>query len=99
LALTEQFFPESLEGWILLAGLALTAQCIGQGLIAYALAHLPATLGSMGIYMQPVAAAVYGWVLLGEALLPMQISGGVTAIAAIALSALASRSSVPGRLV
>lgn len=97
-ALTEQFFPKSFEGWMLLAALALIAQCVGQGLIAYAMAHLPPTLGSMGIYMQPVAAAVYGWVLLGETLLPMQIFGGAITIAAIALSALSSRGSGPRRL-
>lgn len=99
LALSEQFLPKSFAGWMWLAALALIAQCIGQGLIAYALAHLPPTLGSMGIYMQPVAAAVYGWLLLGETLLPMQMVGGVITVTAIGLSALAGRSTLPRRLL
>lgn len=86
LALGEKFLPDSAGGWALLFGLAFVAQFLGQGLIAYALAHLPATFGSVGLYVQPVAAAVYAWVLLGEPLAPVQIAGGVVVLAAIALA-------------
>lgn len=71
---------------MMLAGLAVCAQFVGQGLMAYALAHLPATLGSVGIYMQPVAASIYAWLLLGETLQPMQIAGGIVTVFAIGLA-------------
>jgi drug/metabolite transporter (DMT)-like permease len=86
LALTQKFLPDTPNGWMLLVGLAVCAQVIGQGLMAYALAHLPATLGSVGVYMQPVAAAIYAWILLGETLQPVQIVGGVVTIFAIGLA-------------
>ena len=86
LALTQKFVPDTLEGWVKLAGLAVTAQFLGQGLIAYALAHLPATFSSVGLYVQSLAAAVYAWLLLGERLTPAQIVGGAIVLGAIALA-------------
>src|SRR5256886_13801517 len=66
LALLQKFLPATAAGWWVLLGCALTAQVLGQGLIAYALAHLPATFGAVGLYVQVVAAGVYAWLLLGE---------------------------------
>lgn len=86
LALTERFLPHSVIGWSYLLGLALLAQFFGQGLIASALAHLPATFGSVGLYVQPIAAAIYAWLLLGERLTPLQIVGAVIVLGAIALA-------------
>ncbi len=86
IALTQRFLPQTLAGWGYLIGLSLIAQFFGQGLIAYALAHLPATFGSVGLYVQPVAAAVYAWLLLGERLAPVQVAGAVVVLAAIALA-------------
>jgi drug/metabolite transporter (DMT)-like permease len=86
LALTQKFLPDTTSGWMLLAGLALIAQFFGQGLIAFALAHLPATFGSVGLYVQPVAAAVYARIFLGEQLAPVQILGACIVLGAIALA-------------
>jgi drug/metabolite transporter (DMT)-like permease len=86
LALGQKFLPDSVHGWLVLAGCALCAQVIGQSLIAYAFAHLPATFGSVGLYVQVVAAAVYAWLLLDERLSPVQLVGGVVVLAAIALA-------------
>lgn len=86
IALLERFLPSSAYGWWVLLGCAVTAQALGQGLIAYALAHLPATLGAVGLYVQVVAAGIYAWLLLGERLAPVQIAGGVVVLAAIALA-------------
>jgi drug/metabolite transporter (DMT)-like permease len=86
LALGQKFLPDSMHGWLVLAGCALSAQVIGQSLIAYAFAHLPATFGSVGLYVQVVAAAVYAWVLLDERLAPVQLVGGAIVLAAIALA-------------
>lgn len=86
LALGQKFLPDSVHGWLVLAGCALSAQVIGQSLIAYAFAHLPATFGSVGLYVQVVAAAVYAWLLLDERLAPVQLVGGAIVLAAIALA-------------
>jgi drug/metabolite transporter (DMT)-like permease len=95
LALLQKFLPVTAAGWWVLVGCAVTAQVLGQGLIAYALAHLPATFGAVGLYVQVVAAGVYAWLLLGERLAPVQIAGGAVVLAAIAL---ARRSRVAPRL-
>ncbi len=86
LALGQKFLPDTLHGWLLLAGCALSAQVIGQSLIAYALAHLPATFSAVGLYVQVIAAALYARLLLGERLAPVQLVGGVVVLVAIALA-------------
>jgi drug/metabolite transporter (DMT)-like permease len=91
LALTQQFAPLTGHGWLLVLGLALSAQVIGQSMIAYAFAHLPATFGSLGLYLQPLIAAFYARAVLGEALESVQIFGGVVVLAGIALARHASQ--------
>lgn len=92
--LGEKFLPDSGRGWVLLVGLALSAQALGQSLIAYALAHLRPTFGSVGLYLQVIAAAIYAWLLLGERLVPLQLAGGAIVLIAIAL-ARAARGGAP----
>jgi drug/metabolite transporter (DMT)-like permease len=95
LALPQRFLPLTAHGWWLLIGCALSAQVLGQSLIAYALAHLPATFSAVGLYVQVIAAAVYAWLLLAERLAPVQIAGGVVVLAAIALARRARRAPPP----
>jgi drug/metabolite transporter (DMT)-like permease len=90
IALTQKFLPDDLHGWALLAGLALIVHCLGQGLVAYALAHLPATFGSVGLFVQPIASGVYAWLILGEQLVEIQIVGAAVVLFAIALARSAS---------
>jgi len=86
LASGEVMLPHSAYGWMILLGLALISHAAGQGLIAYALAHLPATFSSVGLLLQPVIAAFFAWVLLGEPLLALQIVGGAVVLAGIYLA-------------
>jgi drug/metabolite transporter (DMT)-like permease len=79
----EAILPATAEGWVKLIGLALIAQAAGQSLIAYAMAHLPATVSSVGLLAQPVLAALYAWALLGEALGWLQFAGGVAVLVGI----------------
>jgi drug/metabolite transporter (DMT)-like permease len=99
LALTQKFLPDSAHGWWLLVGCALSAQVLGQSLIAYALAQLPATFGAVGLYAQVLAAAAYAWWLLHERLAPLQIAGGVVVLAAIALARRARTAAAPAGAV
>ncbi|MDJ0948998.1 MAG: DMT family transporter [Alphaproteobacteria bacterium] len=82
----EGLFATTLFGWLVLIVFAWTGQVAGHGLIAWSLAHLPASFGSVALLMQPVTAAVVAWLILGEALGPMQIAGGVVVLAGIALA-------------
>lgn len=80
------FVPDSTPGWWPLLGLAVVTHCVGQGLIVYGLAHVPAALGAIGLLIQPIIAAVLGFVVFGEALGAMQMVGGVLILAGIAVS-------------
>ena len=78
--------PASAYGWWVLAGLALVSHAAGQGLIAYALASLPAAFSSVSLLFQPVVAALFAWVLLSESLVPLQVVGGLVVLLGIYLA-------------
>lgn len=83
LLLGEPLWPQSARGWWVLIGLALVSQIAGQGLIAWALAHLPASFSSVSLLVQPVAAAVLAWILLAEPFGAWQALGGAIVLAGI----------------
>lgn len=86
LATGEPMLPHTATGWWVLVGLALVSHAAGQGLIAYALAHLPAAFSSVSLLFQPVMAALLAWLLLAEPLVALQLAGGVIVLAGIYLS-------------
>ena len=86
LASGERLFPATAYGWAILAGLAIISHAAGQGLIAYALAHLPAAFSSVSLLLQPVMAALFAWMILRESLVPLQIAGGLVVLAGIYLA-------------
>jgi len=86
LATADVFLPQSAAGWLVLIGLALIPHIAGQSLIAYGFAHLPASFSSVSLLLQPVLAALYAWALLGEAVGPVQMLGGLVVLAGIYLA-------------
>jgi drug/metabolite transporter (DMT)-like permease len=82
----EPMLPTTVTGWLILLGLALISHAIGQGLIAYALAHLPAAFSSVSLLFQPVMAALFAWLLLAEPLVPLQVAGGAVVLLGIYLA-------------
>ena len=82
----EGFVSESLFGWSMIIGLALIAHTVGQGLAAYALAHLPASFASVAFLGEPVVAAILGWIILAEALGPLQGAGCIIILAGVWLA-------------
>ena len=86
LAAGEPMLPSTAFGWWMLIGLALISHAAGQGLIAYALAHLPAAFSSVSLLFQPVMAALFAWLLLAEGLVPLQIAGGIVVLFGIYLA-------------
>ncbi|MSQ89686.1 MAG: DMT family transporter [Betaproteobacteria bacterium] len=91
LASGEALLPASVAGWWKLLGLAWISHAAGQGLIAYALAHLPAEFSAVGLLFQPVMAALFAWILLGEPLVALQVAGGAVVLAGIYLAHRGSR--------
>jgi len=86
LASGDTLLPGTLWGWGVLLGVALVSHAAGQGLIAYALAHLPAAFSAVTLLLQPVLAALFAWLLLGEALVALQLAGGAIVLAGIYLA-------------
>lgn len=93
----ETLWPADARGWAVLAGLALVVHIGGQGLIAWAMAHLPASFSSATLLVQPLAAAGFAWVLLGEGFGPLQAIGGLIVLAGILLCRLSLPAAKPSR--
>jgi drug/metabolite transporter (DMT)-like permease len=81
----EPFWPRDAHSWTILILLAVISHVGGQGLIAWALAHLPASFSSVTLLVQPVAATVFAWMILGEGFGVQQVVGGVIVMAGILL--------------
>lgn len=86
LASAGPFWPAHAAGWLPLLGLALVAQVGGQTVIAYAFAHLPASLSSVSLLIQPLTATIAAWILFAEMIGPLQMVGGVLLLYGIYLS-------------
>lgn len=53
----EGLLPASWQGWAVLLAVALVSHVLGQSLVAYALAGLPAAFSSVALLLQPTIAA------------------------------------------
>jgi len=89
-ALGEPLTPASAAGWAACVGLGVV-HVAGQGSIAWGLGRLPTSTASVVVLVQPVIAALLGWMLFAEALGPWQALGGAVALAGIVLAQWASR--------
>ena len=79
----EVMLPHGAHGWMVLFGLALLCQVAGQGLIAWAMAHLPASFSAVSLLIQPVLATSYAWMILGERIGPVQFVGAAIVLVGI----------------
>lgn len=82
----QAMIPSHASGWWVLVGLAVVSQILGQGLIAYAFAHLPASLSSVSLLIQPVMATLFAWILFHEPVGAQQFIGGAVVLAGIWLA-------------
>jgi drug/metabolite transporter (DMT)-like permease len=78
-----RLLPQSAQGWSVLLALALISQVAGQGLLAFALGTLPTPFSSLVIFLEAIAGALFAWIVLREALEPMQWLGGVLILVGI----------------
>jgi drug/metabolite transporter (DMT)-like permease len=91
----ERVMPMTLYGWGVLIVLAWICHAAGQGLLAFGLGHLPASFSSLVILIEPLAAAVFGWLILSEALTPLQGLGGAVILTGILIARRATRPAPP----
>jgi len=93
LAAGERVIPPSGSGWLALILLGLVCQGGAQGAIAYALAHLPASLSAVTLLIQPLTAAVMAWLILAEPIGAFQFAGGAILLAGIFIARRGTRTS------
>ena len=86
----DELIPETVSGWTSLFALAWISHLLGQGLIAWALAHLSTAFSSVSLLLQPVCAAILAWILFSETLSVFQFSGGIIVLSGIYLARRAS---------
>lgn len=82
IALGERIIPDH---WAPLVGLALASQVIGQGMMIYALGKLSPLVIGIGLLIQPIVAAITGWVVFGEQLGTADLIGGMLVAIALVL--------------
>ena len=73
-------------GWGPVLILALSSQIVGQGLLVFALGHFPPLIIGMALLTQPALAALVGWLVFGETLVPLDVVGMVLVGTALVLA-------------
>ncbi|MFN2371222.1 MAG: DMT family transporter [Candidatus Krumholzibacteriia bacterium] len=81
----DAFLPRSWGTWLNLAGLGVLVQAVGWWVITAALPRLPGATAGLVLLLQPVLATVWGALLFGERLGPLQLAGAGLTLAAIHL--------------
>jgi drug/metabolite transporter (DMT)-like permease len=71
-----RLIPRTQEGIAALIAMAWISHAGGQGLLSIALGRLPAVFSSLVIFLEAIAAAAFGWIILGERLTLVQVMGG-----------------------
>ena len=92
LAFGEQVIPSD---WLPLFVLAFTSQILGQGLLVYALGHVPPLIVGLAFLTQPAISAFIGWVAYGESLTSLDWVGAVAVGIALVLVRLRLKQHAP----
>ena len=82
LALGEQVIPAD---WTFVLILALSSQVFGQGLLVYAIGHVPPLVVGLALLTQPAISALVGWFVYDERLTPLDWVGAIAIAAALVL--------------
>jgi drug/metabolite transporter (DMT)-like permease len=93
----EPILPSAPSDWFVLLGLGFIVHIGGQGGIAYGLGRTPAALATLIILIQPVVAALAGWVLFSEALVPIQWLGAALVLLGVYVAQNQKQSPRPDR--
>lgn len=71
--------------WTALVALALCSQVIGQGLLVYALGHVPPLVVGIAMLTQPALSALLGWLYYRETLTALDWVGAMLIVGALIL--------------
>ncbi|WP_336973691.1 DMT family transporter [Sphingobium aromaticiconvertens] len=82
MALGEKIMPTD---WTWVIVLALSSQLVGQGLMVYAMGWFSPLILGLSLLLQPVVAALIGWILFGETVTPTDLMGAVAIAIALIL--------------
>ena len=82
LAMGERILPAD---WSAVLALSLCSQVIGQGLLVYALGHVPPLVVGIAMLTQPALSALLGWLYYDEVLTPLDWLGAAAIIVALVL--------------
>ncbi|MBD8893787.1 EamA family transporter [Roseibium litorale] len=83
LVLEPRILPQTLQGTVALAVIALISHAAGQGLLAFSLGRLTAGFSALVIFLEAVTAAAVAWAFLGEELSWLQFLGGFLILAGV----------------
>jgi drug/metabolite transporter (DMT)-like permease len=86
LVMEDRFWPLTVYGVAALLALALISHAGGQGLLAFALGYLPAAFSALVIFVEAIAAAALGWMILSEAIGLTQLLGALAIFAGITIA-------------
>jgi drug/metabolite transporter (DMT)-like permease len=76
--------------WTALFALALCSQVVGQGLLVYALGHVPPLVVGIAMLTQPALSALLGYLYYGETFTPLDSAGAAAILLALILVRLRS---------
>lgn len=87
IGLNQKVIPTTAQGWLWAACVGLVSQVLGQGLVASALATLPAGQSALLLLWAPISSALFGWLILNESLNIGQILSMALTVLGIAIVA------------
>jgi drug/metabolite transporter (DMT)-like permease len=96
LALGVEGMPLSTYGaadWWGIAYLALIGTALGYFFFIYGIGHVEASTGSMAFFLKPFLAALFAWMVLGEALTVPMLAGGAFILGGMVVALVRSRKS------
>ena len=82
LAMGEQVIPAD---WTAVVALAVCSQLVGQGMLVYAIGHLPPLVVGVAMLTQPALSALLGWLYYRESLAPLDWLGAALLFVALVL--------------
>jgi drug/metabolite transporter (DMT)-like permease len=79
--------PVDMSGWWAIAAIAMVSTVVAMLAFFAGLKRVGPAVASIASTLEPVVTTVLAWLLLGEALTPLQLAGGALVLGAAALLA------------
>jgi drug/metabolite transporter (DMT)-like permease len=82
----EKMIPSTPFGWTIVMLLGIVSHAMGQGLTSVGIGRTPVGLVAVVLLAVPPFSALLAWVVLGEAMTPLQMGGATIILAAVFLA-------------